>query len=386
MKNKLIKLCIFTIFILFNLQTQNVNASIIKHSMSKEGIETYYVTTEDEFSTVLNIAKASMMPSIYIICSGEMADISDNIDIREFYTNKTLKHYLSYQDNIAINVNKIGVSSGFFIKSISNKKNTVSLLYKFYYYDTLEQSNYINDKMNKAIIDNLDNLKTDYQKAYWAYKWIIENTNIDFEENNFSAYSGFTDVGTVCSGYATLYSALTNKLGLNCRYIEGSVYNSKINNHAWNIIELNNEWYCVDAIWGDHYDVNKYFLKTKKEFSSSDYGYHNSNLYDEYIEDGEVFATDIFNNLTNIESSFVLPSVYNVELDVLKKNVLLIGESYNYLISNPNQVDLVFISNNSNIVSVNKNGVIIGISIGTATITVYNEELKIRQTCEITVM
>ena len=61
----------------------------------------------------------------------------------------------------------------------------------------------------------------------------------------------------VCSGYANLYQALGEKMGLKSAvvigYAKGLGYlvgNASDANHAWNAVRINNSWYLIDATWG----------------------------------------------------------------------------------------------------------------------------------------
>jgi hypothetical protein len=313
---------------------------------------------------------------------------SSNKNLRYYYSIEGLKSNYIYQDTIMVYTNEIYVNGGFGIKSLEYDKttNTVSVIYNFYYYDTLDQSIITNDILNNAIRNNIQNLKTDYQKALWAYQWILDNVHYDDTLLYFSAYDGLQSNGTVCVGYATLYSSLVNKLGLDCRIVEGFVRDNKTITHAWNFIKLDGKWYCVDPTWGDAGNKDKYFLKSVDTFASSDYGYHDSPSYDYYIEAGEIFADTDYVDDCSSEHHSLMPSVYNVKIDVLKINVLNIDETYKFMLDNPDNIEMIFTSSNSDVVTIDENGIAIGVGAGETTIVAYNEELDIKQTCKITVI
>jgi len=361
-----------------------VSASIINEETSSEGIKTYYVSTEEEKLIVLNLIKAKTYTTVNIVYSGDVVPISKK-DLKFYYMVDTLNNNYLFQDYVLSFSYSTNLSKGFSINNLKyNKKdNTIFVTYKFSYYDNLEQSEYTNDVINKAIRNNISNLQTDYQKAHWAYKWVIDNIHYDNTLTNFSPYGGLTEKGTVCSGYAALYSIIANKLGLDCKYIEGSVYSSKGNNHAWNIIKLDGKWYCIDTTWGDKVGEDEYFLKSIYTLALDEYGNHESNVYDKYISSGEKFAEDDYTKICDTAISPISPSVYNVEIDVLKINILDVGEVYNFLIDNPENVKLEFKSTDSNVADIDLNGNITGYEKGTTIITVFNEDLNISQSCKI---
>ena len=83
---------------------------------------------------------------------------------------------------------------------------------------------------------------------------------------NQSAYSALVNDSTVCAGYARAFQYLMQQLGVPCYYCTG--YAGE--NHAWNIIKLNDGFYNVDTTWDDTgsgtYD---YFNKTDSDYASS---------------------------------------------------------------------------------------------------------------------
>lgn len=384
MKNKIF-ISILTIALLLTSIDISYASVISSSDISKHLI--YYVNSEESNLLCINLAKSNMSTNLEVIYSDEMAPLNKkNKYLRKYYYSKLFASNYMYQDNILIRSYNVASNISYVIKSIQyNKNKTITVNYKLNYLDSETQSAYVIEKINNDIKNNLSNLKTDYQKVKWAYQWVIDNTKYDFTIRNSSAYSGLTDKGTVCRGYALLYNIVLEKLGLNCRYVEGSINQSVDNNHAWNIIELDGKWYCSDTTWGDNVDFDKYFLKTKDIFATQEYEYHTSLLYDNYIDAGEIFSDTDYVENENSEIYGVLPSVYNIELDVLKINALNINESYNYMINNPDSIKINFISSKPTVAEVNTKGLIYGLTKGTTTITAYNKDLNFEQKIIITV-
>ena len=81
-----------------------------------------------------------------------------------------------------------------------------------------------------------------------------------------------------------------------------------------------------------------------------------------------------------------MPSVYNIEMDILRYNTIKVGEKYNFMIANEENIPIYFRSDNSDIVAVNKKGVVTGKDKGVTVITAYNENLGFEQKCKITVI
>jgi hypothetical protein len=361
-------------------------AAIINQEISNDKISIYHVSTEKENVIVFNLIKNRMETYVKVIYTDEMVPSKKN-NLKYYYSIEGIKCNYSYQDNIILYSNETYVCSGFGIKSAiyNQKNNNVTVEYNFEYYDTNDQSKYSNEKINDAIKNNVSNLKTDYQKALWAYQWVLDNLFYDEALKNISVYSGLTDKGTVCIGYATLYSAVANKLGLNCRFVEGIVRNDKYALHAWNTIKLDGKWYYIDPTWGDNDGTNKYFLKSKNTFKSVEYGIHESNAYENYIDAGEIFADTDYVNTNETNTNPILPSVYNVKMDILKNNILTKNETYIFMLSNSDNIPISFKSDDTNIATVNEDGIVVGVNKGTTTITAFNTDLNIAQSCKITV-
>lgn len=368
-------IAILTVIIVFLSNNSTVQASILKQETSSSGLVTYYVSNEEEKNLAIHLMWARMANRGRIIYTdGYSIDVNNKYD----YTN----YRYNYQNDVYNIHYGIGTYTG---SGVTIQDSNTEAYYDFYYFDTKEQMQYVYDKIREAIKNNMANLKTDYQKAYFAYKWVLDNTQVDYTKCNYSPYPGLIGKGTVCQGYATLYAIMANELGLSCEIIFGGVDGSS-SNHAWNAVKLNNKWYCLDPTWGDIANRDKYFLVTKDDFASSDYGYHVSDMYSKFEEAGEIFAKENYNISDAKSSEYVMPSVYNIEMDVLKRNKLDIGEGYTFMIQNPKNIPVTFKSDNPAVASVDNNGIITGLSAGTTTISAYNDDLKFLQKCVITVL
>ncbi len=118
----------------------------------------------------------------------------------------------------------------------------------------------------------------DYMACVADYPNVFdENGNyveaLDNDENH-SAYGFFKNHRVVCQGFTLAYIYLMNKLGIPCTYVASDPMN-----HAWNLIEIDGEWYNVDITFDNHdYDMDTntvgavthcYFLKSDSYFSSN---------------------------------------------------------------------------------------------------------------------
>ncbi len=101
-------------------------------------------------------------------------------------------------------------------------------------------------------IDELSN-SSDYDKAIGVYEYLIENTKYDLAYMGKTIYEMAKDHRAVCEGYARATQYMLTKLGVETLYVVGKSDNGsgEPEDHAWNIVKLDGEYYNVDTTWGD---------------------------------------------------------------------------------------------------------------------------------------
>lgn len=95
---------------------------------------------------------------------------------------------------------------------------------------------------------------TDLEKAIALHEYIVLNCEYDYENylNNsipkasYSAYGVMVNRTAVCQGYALAYKLLLNKAGIECYMVTSDAMT-----HAWNLIQLDGQYYQVDPTWDD---------------------------------------------------------------------------------------------------------------------------------------
>lgn len=102
----------------------------------------------------------------------------------------------------------------------------------------------------------------DYEKIKYLYEYIIKNTEYDLDAENGQNYlSVFENGRSVCQGYATAMQYLMIRSGLFCTLVRGITNSGE--NHAWNLVKSNGDYYYVDVTWGDM----SYDLKADEEMA-----------------------------------------------------------------------------------------------------------------------
>ena len=133
---------------------------------------------------------------------------------------------------------------------------------------------------------------TDYEKELAVHDWIIEWT--DYDKGGFTPIIGRSDPDSsnpygvlanqkgLCMGYATTFKLFMDMLDIPCIIVVGASSGSR-QDHAWNMVKLDEDWYCVDATWDDS-DTNllmdaaavralnhQYFNVTSDQMMASDH-------------------------------------------------------------------------------------------------------------------
>lgn len=90
----------------------------------------------------------------------------------------------------------------------------------------------------------------DYEKVRYIYETLIRNTDYVLDApDNQNLYSVLVNGASVCQGYAKAAQYLLNHLGIPCVLVQGRVEPGE--GHAWNLLQVNGEYYYMDATWGD---------------------------------------------------------------------------------------------------------------------------------------
>ncbi len=110
---------------------------------------------------------------------------------------------------------------------------------------------------------------SEYEKVREIYRRLIRKTDYNLDaDNNQNIISVFLGKETVCQGYASAMQYLLDKLGIPCVIVTGM---AKGGPHAWNLVQIEGEWYYTDVTWGN----SKYHDEEEKDVKYIEYDYLN---------------------------------------------------------------------------------------------------------------
>ena len=153
------------------------------------------------------------------------------------------------------------------------------------------------------LVDQANTLcQTNLEKVFYVHEWLVQNIAYDREhlsddvQDDHNLRGALLEGTAVCDGYAKTYALTLRKLG-----ITGVLVTSKDIGHAWNMVELDGNWYQVDCTWDDPVDgsdqlgycMHKHLLCTTKEMNTN----HNDDGDDSVAFDLENLGTQNIVNL-----------------------------------------------------------------------------------------
>jgi transglutaminase/protease-like cytokinesis protein 3 len=113
-----------------------------------------------------------------------------------------------------------------------------------------------------TVIDTLIlEIMTEYEKEMAIHDWMISWADYDMEAasnapdarpdpDNDNPYGLLFRKKAICRGYTVTFQLFMDMIGIECITVEGTSRDGG-EPHAWNMVRLDGEWYCVDVTWDD---------------------------------------------------------------------------------------------------------------------------------------
>lgn len=117
------------------------------------------------------------------------------------------------------------------------------------------------DAAEKILGEIIRDGMTDLEKETAIYRWLVNNVDYDWRHQDimtetprtsYQPYGGLVERTAVCLGYASSFQLLCDLADVECITVVGAAFNSE-EDHAWNMVRLGGQWYCVDMTWDANY-------------------------------------------------------------------------------------------------------------------------------------
>ena len=155
-------------------------------------------------------------------------------------------------------------------------ENTVASLILSYY---PEEDCAKMDELVGRIKARVEQGKTDLEKVMLLHNEIVAATQYDMQVYDggsdsdspiYTAYGVFMNRVAVCDGYTKAFACIANELGIPTVRLS-----SEEMNHAWDLVQVDGNWYEVDCTWDDtaidclDYGVcsYEYFMRSSEDFA-----------------------------------------------------------------------------------------------------------------------
>lgn len=135
---------------------------------------------------------------------------------------------------------------------------------------------------------------SDFDKELAVHDWLVNNCEYDkkalgvfetYSENSDNPYGALINGKAICTGYTLSFQMFMDMLEIPCKTIRAAANDG--DDHAWNMVSLDGEWYYVDVTWDDPVPdsnvavtVHEFFNVTEEKMRNTDHEWDLKNLPD----------------------------------------------------------------------------------------------------------
>lgn len=116
-------------------------------------------------------------------------------------------------------------------------------------------------KLYEATVEILDEIisqgMTELEMEWAVYSWLTLNAEYDYRHydipnaaprDSYKPHGPIVEGTAVCLGFATAFQYFMDILDIECITVVGAAFGSR-EDHAWNMVRIDEVWYCVDVTW-----------------------------------------------------------------------------------------------------------------------------------------
>ena len=229
------------------IQTQTEGTGTLKANAIQEGTATaktcepFTLTLSDK---VINMGAAKYQYSV-AIDDGTYTD--NNVDTLYIgdTTEETTFQYTFYQTGVYI-----------IFVNLLNESETQYINQLFYEVTVSEGTgdNPLKAKVNEAV--SACKKDNEFDTAVAINDWLCAKVSYDNTFTYYSADAALLEGTCVCNGYCRAYELIATACGLQCDRALGTATSNSgaTEDHAWNVVRMDDQWYQVDVTWNDNND------------------------------------------------------------------------------------------------------------------------------------
>lgn len=214
-------------------------------------------------------------------------DVDYNKKVIEETFNKILTDYPEY-----------GYIRGYEFKLYTDSENIYSLININYFFPSQVIKKLIlavDEKTKEIVKQVIKSGMTEREKVRALHDYLVLNTKYDTDnyytdtlsDPSFTAYGALFNKVAVCQGYAAAMNKLLREADINSKMVTGLAgYNIETAEaHAWNLVEIDGQWYHLDATWDDPVSEEEdglshnYFLITAEQISKDHYWVKDNSIF-----------------------------------------------------------------------------------------------------------
>jgi transglutaminase-like putative cysteine protease len=234
--------------VLENVETEDLYTLKLERDSPREsssagsGTGTFYqdylvkaAPTRAVLKQFLSEALQQRVSSLGVRYSGEALKMPDDLEamLEEIFTGDDYLRYSQRSHRI----------------SWSNEPGGIQLLeLRFQHLATREEEDAVERQVARILSKILTSGMDEHEKTQAVHDYIVANVAYDLNYREHSAYAALVKNRAVCQGYALLLYKMLNKAGVETRLISGKAGGE---NHLWNLVNLDGNWYHIDATWND---------------------------------------------------------------------------------------------------------------------------------------
>ncbi len=128
----------------------------------------------------------------------------------------------------------------------SGTEGDLRLSFLFEHLTTGEEEAFVSAEVARILGRIITPAMDDHHKVKAIHDYVVASVAYDTALEGRSAYAALAQGKAVCQGYALLIHKMLETAGVESRIISGRAGGE---NHAWNLVRLEGNWYHLDATW-----------------------------------------------------------------------------------------------------------------------------------------